>query len=499
VREIGLDIVILPKQTHLHSHAFGKECKYTTWIICNLEQLRRKDTFPIMINSYSGEGFHFKVKYQQQFLQGEFYECGLSNIPGKSDEDRFAIFTKDDASAAFGVFDGHGGKRAAEICSSVILSDTYDEIEKNRAVFDRNAKDKQEYGEADIEDALFCESTKRVAQQCHDTVVATDRSGTTSNLLFLSKKDNVVKAKCSNIGDSRCVVVKEHEGKWKAIAFSEDHCLTLTREITRISERLPVEWLPLPADPYKFDTNLDDTTNMPFPAYPPAVAMNRARAIVKLLEEIPSSTVPSIPTIPEDDQKLSENPSTPVSAKEGESKGSEMEPSSGIRHQALGQPGSESMPTSARDSFQEDGEPSELASFRPSEMRPSEMRPSERLSTQGSMTPRRELKKKNSMSLLRPFSNNRMLKAMGSFYSTASSQGRSTPGRSRQSEGSVDSQLTPKHKEKERRSLLKTLSGFGGVLSRRASFRGARENQLDITGKHIVVLHMLLISSNQKM
>jgi hypothetical protein len=255
-----------------------------------------------MINSYSGEGNRFKVKYRQQHNSGHFYECGLSNVMGHSDEDRFAIYQADENSAGFGVFDGHGGKGGAEICSASILSKTYEQFEMNRSTFTENMPNQHDYSEEEIYDALFCESAKQSAEIIHEAVVANDRSGSTCNLLCLHRDGKgTVKAKCVNIGDSRCVVMKEHAGVWKAINVSEDHSLTLTREVSRITDQLPVDWQPLPADPFKFDANLDDSVNMPFPAHPPEAVSARARTIVSALK------APS-PTVPEETTHRSQSP-----------------------------------------------------------------------------------------------------------------------------------------------------------------------------------------------
>ena len=64
---------------------------------------------------------------------------------------------------------------------------------------------------------------------------------------------------CANIGDSRCVLLRKSE----AIYMTEDHNLSLPREIDRIINRKEAKWYTLPGDPQKLSWNTERTSRSP--------------------------------------------------------------------------------------------------------------------------------------------------------------------------------------------------------------------------------------------
>jgi serine/threonine protein phosphatase PrpC len=71
------------------------------------------------------------------------------------------------------------------------------------------------------------------------------RTGTTSVVLYTKLSDDgSIQLYCANTGDSRCV------GRYNnsIIEMSQDHKLSLSREMKRIENHVPVEWKPLPTE-----------------------------------------------------------------------------------------------------------------------------------------------------------------------------------------------------------------------------------------------------------
>lgn len=182
-----------------------------------------EDLPPISLTS---DSYHFDNQGLSQGTssKNQHFLYAVATIPKESsDEDRTAAHLSNKIST-FGVFDGHFGKFAAELCSTRIHEEVTwrfnNLLERSDALFEaRNlrlppngentANDPCNLTESEKRDALFCEAIRSAYESMHSHICKTSDSGTTAVSLHLhfNKEDDSWTAYCANIGDSRCVML----------------------------------------------------------------------------------------------------------------------------------------------------------------------------------------------------------------------------------------------------------------------------------------------------
>lgn len=238
-----------------------------------------------------------RVKYRSEYFQTKKFEYGLTCIPGRANEDTYSIYVHDETSAAFGVYDGHGGLFGSTLCSNSFCKTTLENVEKYCTLFEAHGGEKIEC-DSDNFDALFCESVRNSTDDISKEIKRQGKTGTTNVSLFVKSISNGrTKIFCSNTGDSRCVMLRNHQ----QLFMSEDHNLSLPREIDRIIMKRPVEWYPLPGDPRLLSWNMKQDQRDPIDGesvswgtmqiqaesiecYPSKDRLLRASAVVAMLE-----------------------------------------------------------------------------------------------------------------------------------------------------------------------------------------------------------------------
>ena len=101
--------------------------------------------------------------------------------------------------------------------------------------------------EVETYDAFLCESVRQEAAAISDEMQQQGNSGTTCNALFIKViGENSIRLYCANVGDSRSLLIRDDS----ILYLSEDHVLSLPRELKRIKQRKVAKWFPLPADPF---------------------------------------------------------------------------------------------------------------------------------------------------------------------------------------------------------------------------------------------------------
>ena len=248
-----------------------------------------------MFNTEAASGYiKGNINYTQESQKTQLFAAGLTSIPGNANEDTHTIYCQDDHSAAFGVFDGHGGPFASKLSSTSFCSMSLEYVDTMLRYFEGQSL------EDDTIDSLFCESIRQTSEEIDREVKRQGKSGTTCNSVFLKTlSDGRLRVYCANTGDSRSVLFRRTE----SIFMSEDHNLSLPREIHRIIHKKEAKWYPLPGDPKKFTWNeeqcprrnlstgeklqLEQLLSMaePIQMYPSEDKMNAAREVVSKLKK----------------------------------------------------------------------------------------------------------------------------------------------------------------------------------------------------------------------
>jgi serine/threonine protein phosphatase PrpC len=109
----------------------------------------------------------------------------------------------------YGVFDGHGGKKAAEYTKENLVNNIVAELQKGK----------------EVKDACIDAFNKTDDDFIR---LGKDTSGTTAVVLLF--EHSTKRAWCANAGDSRCILAREG----KALALSEDHKADRPDELDRI-------------------------------------------------------------------------------------------------------------------------------------------------------------------------------------------------------------------------------------------------------------------------
>ena len=163
--------------------------------------------------------------------------------------------------ASFGVFDGHSGSLASSVCAKELhsqIASTFSQLMEAAFSDERTINLLQMMAPDDRNDSLLCESIRRSCADMNDLIRSSGKdSGTNAISLFLYKNENhSVRAICSNIGDSRCVVFtptlssvkflplpereKVFQDELKSFPMNEEHKISLLRERLRILGKVPL-------------------------------------------------------------------------------------------------------------------------------------------------------------------------------------------------------------------------------------------------------------------
>jgi serine/threonine protein phosphatase PrpC len=215
-------------------------------------------------------------------------KSGAFCIPGKSNEDRHVLCESFNSSDffGFGVFDGHGGTFGSELCSQLLCSSVIDDVKskvKNiLAIYPESPV------EGDVFDAIVSESIRKVTKSMSKEIKIKSVTGTTSITLFIKDVgDGSYRIFCANTGDSRCVsYCRNSTGIYTVIQFSEDHTLSLTRELNRIQQHLTLEWYPLPASVH-YHQKSGKTARY----YPSKERLTRAQELIRSLKKSDTSAI----------------------------------------------------------------------------------------------------------------------------------------------------------------------------------------------------------------
>ena len=210
---------------------------------------------------------------------------GIFKSSGKGSEDKCcAVYSHDNQDApgvaSFGVFDGHDGEYAAELCSQELHNEVVSCFLALKQAVARNKESLQftlnNFALDDLNDAILCESLRRSCLAL-DEYVRSSKSGTgtTAVSLFLQQIDShTVRAVCANIGDSRCVLYGQPLNSMKflsepstivstsqssvtiprAFPMTEDHKLSTLRERSRVLGKLSLQnersWMSRPTSTF---------------------------------------------------------------------------------------------------------------------------------------------------------------------------------------------------------------------------------------------------------
>ena len=238
--------------------------------------------------------------------------------------------------ASFGVFAGHDGTTAAEVCAAELHSDTIrTHMTLTKAL---EANKTSIYLQPDVitpidrNDAILCESYRRCCERISDRIKAgEDDSGTSAVSLFMTVfPDKSIRCVCANIGDSKCVMYSQNIASvsnlpfntrvrngslrpransaragdagsplnaLKSFAMTEEHTLQLTRERSRVlgkmrieaddswqQQRLTSAFVALPANLCSILHKSDIPASVAFETgYPPKDRINTAEALISSL------------------------------------------------------------------------------------------------------------------------------------------------------------------------------------------------------------------------
>eukprot|EP00607_Mallomonas_marina_P007995 CAMPEP_0182417266 /NCGR_PEP_ID=MMETSP1167-20130531/1693_1 /TAXON_ID=2988 /ORGANISM="Mallomonas Sp, Strain CCMP3275" /LENGTH=416 /DNA_ID=CAMNT_0024590685 /DNA_START=49 /DNA_END=1296 /DNA_ORIENTATION=- len=178
----------------------------------------------------------------------ENLSCSLSQIKCSTDEDRYFMnlshrLIDNGTLSSFGIFDGHGGKEAADFCSQSLderIIQTYCELVNNSQ---GNAN--EETVKAHVTDVLLSEAIKRSFHHVDTFVKRSTDAGSTAVCIFVKELlDGSTRVLCPWIGDSRCVLYQTRidTGEVEAVRMTEDHKPSLRREAERIAHKSRVIW-----------------------------------------------------------------------------------------------------------------------------------------------------------------------------------------------------------------------------------------------------------------
>ena len=233
-------------------------------------------------------------------MDSRHIDFGSHILIGRQDEDRGMCFPhhKRDACpnmSSFGIFDGHNGSSTSSICSQVFNRTVAQRIHALQTTLKTALSEEASHKNRlpkDIElDLIVCESLRSTCVDVDEAVKKADgMSGSTANCLFIHRDESTgcSRVYCSNIGDSRCVMFRAnhphhtlptsssptlqrsygssggladsvHDDTLPRIALvrglsspvsiipmSEDHKVYCLRERSRIENKLPLTWNPLP-------------------------------------------------------------------------------------------------------------------------------------------------------------------------------------------------------------------------------------------------------------
>ena len=242
--------------------------------------------------------------------------------------------------ASFGVFAGHDGPTAADVCAAELhaaVVRTYmglsKALESNKSSIYLQS---EVISQSDKNDAILCEAYRRCCERLSDRIKAGDSDSGTSavSLLMTMYSDKSIRCICANIGDSRCVVYSQNIAAvsnlpfnnrvrnnsmrpransarggdpgsplnaLKSFTMSEEHTLQLLRERSRVlgkmrieaddswqQQRLTVSYVALPANLCSILHKSDIPASVAFETgYPPKDKINTAEA---LISSLPTST-----------------------------------------------------------------------------------------------------------------------------------------------------------------------------------------------------------------
>jgi serine/threonine protein phosphatase PrpC len=197
-------------------------------------------------------GKNLKGCYLHRKCSGSSFSGGVTNVPGRSNEDKFSVFTTTRGESCFGVFDGHNGDLASTLCAKELGPRIFSEID----VLEKAAK----VGKVDSEyanfDTFFCEATNKAFKDLDKICHQEGSAGTTAAVLVTKRQlDGSTRVYCANVGDSRCTMARNVKEGWKSFDMSEDHSLKNKKGLKRIEMRLPAKRCHLPCDPTKIIMN----------------------------------------------------------------------------------------------------------------------------------------------------------------------------------------------------------------------------------------------------
>ena len=250
------------------------------------------------------------------------------------------------------MYDGHNGKLAAISCAKHLHKNVMQRFTKLvKATSCISSDEAMAYlapdaiTRSDKMDALFCESMRLSCLELDESIRAVDKSGTAmlSLVFFHDPEERSIRAYCSNIGNSRCVVfssdlasvlpyreqvltslddsmhtdcsdqeinaafdVYDPDAPVRTYMMSEDHVFSLLRERSRTLGKNgrkewiigPVaDWIPLPANAVALPNSDRTAILSPFEVgYPSANRIHSALDAIELVKSICSVTGSIEPT-----------------------------------------------------------------------------------------------------------------------------------------------------------------------------------------------------------
>lgn len=233
--------------------------------------------------------------------KSEWFSSGVTSIRGKADEDNDATYIHDGCNAAFGVFDGHGGKYGSTLCSKSFCETSMDTVEKLKTNYLMKIGDSAGLN-GDGYNAIFCESIRLASENLDTEIKRQGKSGTTATAVFAQiAESGRINIRCANIGDSRAILIRRDD----ILFLSEDHNLKLQREVDRIVQKKDAVWYPLPGDvvPLSTRTVIEDDLNASLHldapvrdmiSYPSHDRLQQARELITDLVTVNSAIKPDI-------------------------------------------------------------------------------------------------------------------------------------------------------------------------------------------------------------
>lgn len=218
--------------------------------------------------------------------------------------------------ASFGVFDGHKASFAADVCSKelhenfienfVLMSQAILLIEEMKDTFPIDQKDKV--------DALLCQSMRRACANIDEYVrLQEEDSGTCAlSLIIIRCEDGSSRVICSNLGDSRCILLGKlfksvvylnggttHSSYGsnliRAYKMTEEHKISLLRERSRVlgkareknwQQRPDSVFIALPANIIAYESGLESGVCPTFElGYPSRERVNAANSLLAVLKQ----------------------------------------------------------------------------------------------------------------------------------------------------------------------------------------------------------------------